>query len=182
METWFHDFRYGPRVMLKNPGFTALAALTLALSIGANTAMFSVVYGVLLRPLSYPPSNRIMDISWMTTGGQENPGVTGPQVDFLKRRNGPFESLAGMSYSGYVNFGNARSVHTGRMQLVSRDYFRVLGIAPSLGRSFTPEEDRAGGPAPSSSATRFGKAPSEEKRRCSAASCGSADALTPSSA
>jgi predicted permease len=147
METLIQDVRYGLRMLWKSPGFTTVAVTMLALSIGVNTAMFSVVYGVLLRPLPYPEADRMVHIEWHThTGELGNTSLDGPQVDFLTKQAGPFDSVAAVSYTGYVNFMGGETPQSARSQLVSKDYFRVLGISPQLGRSFTSDEDRAGGP------------------------------------
>ncbi len=148
METLLQDVRYGLRMLMKSPSFTAVAVLTLALSIGVNAAMFSIVYGVLLRPLPYPEADRIVQIGWQTPDGAYGiSSLIGPQVDFLKNESLPFEAVAVASYTGYFSLLTGTSPQYAQGQMVSRDYFRVLGVSPRLGRTFSAEEDLAGGPS-----------------------------------
>ena len=145
MGTLLQDLRYGLRILAKNPGFTAVAVLTLALGIGANTAMFSVVYGVLLRPLPYPDPERIVEVSRTFRGEPGFSGFDAGAFDFWKEHRDAFQYLAactGVS-SSLVGAGRPERVD---VQRVSPQYFDVYGVQPFLGRSFTVEEDRIGGP------------------------------------
>ena len=144
METVWQDLRYGLRMLSKNPGVNAVAMLTLALGIGANTAIFSVVNAVLLRPLPYPEPERIMQI------GPEWPGTftEASETKFISWREGnqSFEAMAatqGMGSGVNLAGGDEPEYVPGRK--VSMDFFRVLGISPALGRSFTKNEDSPAG-------------------------------------
>jgi len=146
MDTLLQDIRYALRTLAKSPGFTLVAVLTLALGIGANTAIFSVFYGVLLRPLPYVEPDRIVGLAQTYAGVREARNVTYVQFQFLERNNQVFESLAG---SASVGFNFSTGTQTDRVYglRVSKDCFRVLGIAPALGRTFFAEEDQPNGPS-----------------------------------
>jgi predicted permease len=141
---WLHsvmsDCRFGVRQLRKNPGFTAVAILTLALGIGANTAVFSVVESVLLRPLPFQDSERLFAI-WATEKGQaDRTGASMPEFEDYKDQSHSFEYMAnilsGWSYT-WTGQGEARTVNcTG----ISYDFFPMLGLTPYLGRLYKPEE------------------------------------------
>jgi len=141
---WLHsvmsDCRFGVRQLRKNPGFTAVAILTLALGIGANTAVFSVVESVLLRPLPFQDSERLFAI-WAKQKGQANrTGASMPEFEDYKDQSHSFEYMANM-LSGWTytwtGQGEARTVNcTG----ISYDFFPMLGVTPYLGRLYKPEE------------------------------------------
>ena len=145
MSALFQDLKFGLRMLAKNPGFTAVAVLTLALGIGANTAMFSVVYGVLLRPLPYPDPERIVQISLTYRGQEEGSGFTASAFDFWQQHRDPFQHVAASTGAGFnlVGAGQAERIHALR---VSPEYFDVFGVHPFLGRGFAVNEDREGGP------------------------------------
>ncbi len=145
MRTLIQDLRFGLRTLGKNPGFTAVALLTLALGIGANTAMFSVVYGVLLRPLPYPDPERIVRISGTYRGEALQAGFTANAWDFWQQHRAPFQDIAAFTGVGFNLVGAGRAERI-RALRVSPEYFRVYGVRPLLGRSFATEEDRVGGP------------------------------------
>ncbi len=141
MSTLLQDLRFGLRTLAKNPGFTAVAVLTLALGIGANTAMFTVVNTVLLHPLPYPDSGRIVNIQ---RGGGGSASIM--MFTYWQRQSLIVEDLAaydmmgtGLNWSGGDRPELVQGVH------VSRNYFRLLGANPILGRTFTAEEDQPGG-------------------------------------
>lgn len=137
------DVRYGWRMLAKNPGFTAVALLTLALGIGATTAIFSVVYGVLLRPLPYPNPEQLVSVKEVASDGHLM-AFTDPNFRDLDDMNHTMSAMAkGAGDEVTVSGGNAPA--RVRVEEVSRDFFRVLGVAPILGRGFSPEELRQGG-------------------------------------
>ena len=145
METLWKDIRYGFRTLGKSPGFTALIILTLALGIGANTAMFSVVYGVLLRPLPYPQADRIAQISISYKGQLDYSGFDARESDFWKTHDQPFQYLAATTSVGF-NLSSGSQPLRVRALRVSADYFQVLGVQPVLGRKFSPDDDSLNGP------------------------------------
>jgi len=144
MSTLLQDIRYGLRMLAKNPGFTAVAVLTLALGIGANTAVFSVLYGVLLRPLPYPEPQRLVGLAERYRGQSGQMNVTYREFRWLQDNGKVFENLAAWTSVGLNLFtvGQAERVEALR---VSSNYFRTFGVAPEIGREFLPEEDQPGG-------------------------------------
>jgi putative ABC transport system permease protein len=140
MQTLWQDLRYGARILWKRPGFTLIAVVTLALGIGANTAIFSVVNALLLRSLPYPDSDRLVMLSVNEDGGKVgNTGFT-TFVDW-RERSRSFERMALIRSWGGVVTGRDGPVMVEGMR-VSADYFRLLGVSPMLGRDFKTEEDR----------------------------------------
>lgn len=145
METLWQDIKFGFRTLAKSPGFTALIILTLALGIGANTAMFSVVYGVLLRPLPYPQADRIAQLSLSYKGQLDYSGFDAREFDFWKTHDQPFQYLAATTSVGF-NLSSGNQPLRVRALRVSADYFPVLGVQPVLGREFSPDDDSLNGP------------------------------------
>jgi len=144
----FQDLRYGVRMLLKNPGFTAIAILTLALGIGANTAIFTVVNAVLLRPLPYPESEKLMQAGRAFQGGDlaSDLSVSEQKFVFLRDQTQSFEAVTatqGMGSNFYLSDGNQIEYINGL--LVSVDFFRVMGVQPASGRGFTKEEESLSG-------------------------------------
>ncbi len=142
METFLQDLRYGIRMLAKSPGFTAIAILTLALGIGANTALFSVVNGVLLNPLAYPQSGQLVAIYGKTTGFANAPIN---YLNFLdwQRDTRSFSTMAMYRNQDYNFIGTGEAERlTGYM--ISADFFSTLGQVPILGRTFHSEDDRVG--------------------------------------
>jgi putative ABC transport system permease protein len=138
VETCWQDLRFAVRMLRKSPGFTAVAVLTLALGIGANTAIFSLVNGVLLRPLPYRNPNRLMMV-WEKSrdGSPENVGYA-TYLDW-KSQNKSFEEIAiYSSWQPVLQVGEPEQLNGLR---VTSNYFRTLGIHPEIGRDFLPEED-----------------------------------------
>lgn len=146
MSAFLQDFRYALRVLIKQPAFAAIAVLTLALGIGANTAIFSVINAVLLRPLPYPEPDRIMFLSETDNMGQEI-SVSCPDYLDWKRDNTVFQHLAvtrreSRNLSGIPG----REAERVSAAYVTDDFFKVVGLSPQLGRTFSAEEEKAGGP------------------------------------
>jgi putative ABC transport system permease protein len=143
---WIHsvgaDCRYGLRQLRKNPGFTFVAVLTLALGIGATTAIFSVVYGVLLRPLPYPEANRLAAVFEITSKGKPS-RLADPNFDDFRDQSHSFQALA--KYSSYVVSVSGASQPTRTMVAsVSADFLNVFRVQPILGRDFTGADAKIG--------------------------------------
>ncbi|HEX6904694.1 MAG TPA: ABC transporter permease [Thermoanaerobaculia bacterium] len=140
------NIRYAARVLLRTPGFTIVAVLTLALGIGANTAIFSVVSGVLLRPLPFAEPEELVQLQRQFREGQ-SPMVAIPKFLYCRDHNDVFEGVAAYDTlgSGFNITGEGAPERiTGSR--VSHEFFRVFGVQPALGRDFAPEEDRPGAP------------------------------------
>ncbi|MBI3664829.1 MAG: ABC transporter permease [Acidobacteria bacterium] len=145
MSDTFQDLRYAARTLGRSPGFTATAVLTLALGIGANTAIFSVVNAVLLRPLPYPEPERLVDIMRRYRGFDDN-GQSGAEFLFYREHCRSFERLAAFDgVSSGLNLVVGGEAEYVRALGASADYFRVFGAEPARGRSFQEEEDRPDG-------------------------------------
>ncbi len=141
-----NDLRYSLRMLRKSPGFTVIAVLTLALGIGANTAIFSVVNAVLLRPLPYPEPNRLVLLT-ETDADQPNISISFPDYLDWKKDNHVFDELAVTRRESYNLSGLAgRQPEQISGAIVTANFFKVIGLKPQIGRVFTPEEDRTGGP------------------------------------
>ncbi|MFY9557676.1 MAG: ABC transporter permease, partial [Blastocatellia bacterium] len=144
METILQDLRYGFRMLLKHPGFTTVAVIALALGIGANTAIFSVVNAVLLRPLPFPEPERLMVVyESRTDRGVSRSSVSYPNFADWRDQNSVFERMSSYHDSDFVMTGDGEPA---RLQgaVVNADLFPLLGVAPILGRPFLPEEDKPG--------------------------------------
>jgi putative ABC transport system permease protein len=139
-EVW-HDLRYGARMLVNSPGFTAVAVVTLALGIGANSAIFSVINALLLRQLPYRDPGKLVQV-WETDVRRDRNAVTASYPNFADWRdqNQVFEQIAAYSGGGFILTGSADPE---RIQgaLVSPSFFPMLGIKPIVGRVFLPEED-----------------------------------------
>src|SRR5882724_6082188 len=138
------DVRYALRILLRDPGFATIAILALALGIGANTAIFSVVNAALLRPLPYPDGARVM-LVWdrlSKLGIAEFPVSYANYVDY-KAGNRVFESMAAISAAEF-NLTTAEQAERVPGVYVSADLLAMLGVAPAAGRAFLPEENGAG--------------------------------------
>ncbi len=139
-----NDLRYALRMFRKNPGFTAVAVVTLALGIGANTAIFSVVNGVLLQPLPFPQPDRIMAL-WQNdlADGVVKNTVSMPNFLDWRDQNGVFEAMALYTLGAVTVAGPSAPVRL-RTATVSEGFFDVMGVAPALGRAFRPADHRQG--------------------------------------
>jgi putative ABC transport system permease protein len=142
MLTFLADFRYGCRILLKSPGFAAIAILALALGIGANTAIFSAVDAVLLRPLPYPAAHELVMV-WEDASHQSFPRNTPAPANYFDwaKQNTVFTGMAAFRYR------NANLTGDGEPEMViglgvTPSLFSVMGVNPLVGRAFTVEEDR----------------------------------------
>jgi putative ABC transport system permease protein len=138
------DLKYGLRMLAKNPGFTAVAVLTLALGIGANTAIFSVINAVLLRPLPYPAADQLVMV-WQNNPrkGEQEGRVSYPNFQDWRARSTVFQGMAG--FIGYepVMTGPGEPQRV-RGAMVSANFFAVMDVRPVIGRDFLPEEETPG--------------------------------------
>jgi putative ABC transport system permease protein len=146
VESFLHDIRYALRALRKTPAFAATALAALALGIGANAAIFSVVNTVLLKPLAYPAADRIV-LFFQTTPAGPNYGASATKFNALRRQTTAFQDVSAYEYRGAgLNLtGGAypEQIHGIR---VSADYFRLFGATLALGRTFNADEDRPNGP------------------------------------
>ena len=140
------DFRFALRQLIKSPGFSAIAILTLALGIGVNTAIFSVINAVLLAPLPYPQADRIMTLNEFSGG--TNSAIAFPDYLDWRRDNTVFEALA-ISRRESRNLSGIEGRQPERIGVafVTANFFKVTGLSPEFGRPFTEDEDKVGGPA-----------------------------------
>src|ERR1700734_183505 len=146
MATFLQDIRYAFRTLGKSPGFTDIVVLSLALGIGANTAIFSVVNAVLLAPLPYSqPGQLVMAWTSNVPRGDKTAPVSGGDFAEWKSGNNVFSGMAASSDEIFTLTGAGEPQNLIGYQF-SADYFRLLGTRPELGRTFLDEEDRPGGP------------------------------------
>ena len=143
MQSLWQDLKHGVRMLVKKPGYTLVAVITLALGIGANTAIFSVVNAVLLRPLPYPNADRLVA---MSENSLEAADISVPYPDYLdwRAQQSVFEEMAARLPAGGVITGDDPERVLGRF--VTASFFSTLGVQPFLGRGFTAAEDHPGGP------------------------------------
>ena len=149
VESLWQDLRYGIRMLRKSPGFTAVAVLTLALGIGANAAIFSIVDMVLLRPLPFKNADRLVDITEYNPGNVDTAGVSYPDYLAWKQQNTAFEETAAyflIRASNDIVLGGPLSTERERYSTVTNSFFSILGVQPAIGRGFTPEDEITGGP------------------------------------
>ena len=144
MHSFWQDLRYGARMLLKKSGFTLVAIATLSLGIGANTAIFSVINGVLLSGLPYPQPEQLAMV-WLDNRRQGIPDDITSYPNFVdwRDRNKTFQGMAGMTSSNLhlTGVGEPEEI---RAATVSINFFQVVGVGPALGRGFTAEEERPG--------------------------------------
>ncbi len=146
MDSLWLDLRYSVRKLLKNPTHTGVAVITIALAVGANSAVFSVVDGVLLRPLPYPEPERLIRV-WGTSQQARNLRGNISEMDFsdFEAQSQVFEKIAAFTWTGGgVTLTGEDEPERLRLVFVSRDFFPLLRIEPELGRFFLPEEDKPG--------------------------------------
>ncbi|MGE5205717.1 MAG: ABC transporter permease [Chlamydiota bacterium] len=142
MDTLLQDMRYAVRTLRKSPGFAAVAVITLALGIGANTAMFSIVNAVLLRPVPYPEPQRLLKL-YSSTAQFHKASVSYPNFLDWQRRSRSFDLMAAYRTDSFNLTGQANPERV-RGEMASSSIFGVLGIRPIIGRTFTDDEDRRG--------------------------------------
>src|SRR5258706_10127527 len=142
MNTLLQDLRYGARMLMKDPGFTAVAVITLVLGIGANTAIFSVVNAVLLRPLPYRNAERIVAIEEISSQRKRVQVTPANFVDW-RNQNNVFEHLAAI-FQRTANLAVADEAERINFAMTSANFFDVFGVQASRGRLFNPEDEQAG--------------------------------------
>jgi putative ABC transport system permease protein len=138
----WQDLRFGARMLLKQPGFTLIAVLTLMLGVGANTAIFSVVYHVVLKPLPFDEPERLVWVWGEQAARKQAPHTPADFLDY-QRRNQSFAQMAAFRNMSFA-LGSAGQPERVDGRIVSANYFALLGVAPRLGRSFAPEDGQAG--------------------------------------
>src|SRR5262245_17348699 len=145
MQTLWQDLRHGARMLLKNPGFTVIAVFTLAMGIGANAAIFSVVNAVLIQPLPFAEPDRLVWV-WGNIRNGGNRASVSP-LDYLDYRaqNTTFEQFAAtFSVPGYANLTGGGEPERLESRLVTGNFFQALGVNAALGRTFLPENEKPG--------------------------------------
>ncbi len=144
METLGKDIRYGLRMLLKAPSVSIVATIALALGIGANTAIFSVINAVLLRPLPFSNSEQLMAV-WESdqTRGVLRGSYSYPNFMDLREQNHSFDQVASYHQSDFIMTGRGEPARL-QGEVVTANLFQVLGVAPILGRTFLPNEDKPG--------------------------------------
>src|SRR5215472_3600975 len=136
------DLRYSVRMLLKSPGFAAIVVITLALGIGANTAIFSVVNGVLLNPLSYPHPEQLVGLH-QSKANFVNGAISFPNFLDWRKDNRSFSSMAIMRRYGFTLTGTGEAEQVDGL-FISSEFFDLLGVKPVLGRGLRPGEDDIG--------------------------------------
>jgi macrolide transport system ATP-binding/permease protein len=145
MQTLLKDLRYGIRMLAKSPGFTLVAVLSLALGIGANTTVFSLLDAIMLRSLPVQNPEQIVDIATRVAGGEPHTEFSYPLYAALRDHN---DALSGMVAYSDTNFGLAAGDQTERIrgEYVSANYFSVVGVQPMMGSAFAAGDERPGAP------------------------------------
>ena len=143
MYSFRQDFRFALRQLRKSPGFTTVAVLTLALGIGAATAMFSVIYATVLRPLPYPEPDRLVYLETRAPAGYSQPASWPSYLD-EREQSQTFEALAGYASFGGVNLNTGSQIVHLHNSAVTDHFFDVFGVKPLLGRTFLPGEEQDG--------------------------------------
>src|SRR5215471_2247928 len=142
MEALIQEIRHGLRSLLRNPSFSIIAVLALALGIGVNSAIFSVVNGVLLKPLAYRDPDRLIRI-WEKWGGFDQGSISYPNFKDWRERNQSFEKMGAYRWTGFNLTGGDQPERLSGRQ-ISSELLDVLGVAPAVGRNFRADEDREG--------------------------------------
>jgi predicted permease len=147
VENMWHDARYAARLLFRNKGFTVIAVMTLALGIGANTAIFSVIYGVLLRPLPYENGDRLAVLRQQAPrAGVNNLGFSVKEIEDYRQKNGTLTDVVEHHSMNFILYGGPEPerIQTG---VVSASFFDVMGVNPILGRTFLESDERHGAEA-----------------------------------
>ena len=137
------DIRYAVRQMRKYPGFTFVCVLTIAVGIGANAAVFSVVDAVLLDPLPYPNAARLVDVQSLDSQTRQGSAVSYPDFFDWRSRNRTLDHLVSYRPAGFTLTGTQHPVYVDA-EVVSWDLLPALGVAPEIGRGFTPDDEKSG--------------------------------------
>jgi putative ABC transport system permease protein len=148
LEDFLSDLRHGIRQLLRNPVVSAVCVLALALGIGANAAIFSVVEAVLLRPLPFKNANRLVDLTEYKSRGVDSSGVSYPDYLVWKDQNTVFEQTAAyylVKASNDIVLGGSFSTERERYSTVSNSFFTILGVQPAIGRGFSASDELPGG-------------------------------------
>jgi putative ABC transport system permease protein len=143
METLLQDVKYSIRMLLKSPGFTAVAVLTLALGIGANTAIFSIINSVLLRPLPFHQPEQLVQL-WETEGAPGNYPLTGPDYLDWQSQNSTLTATSLYSWDRSLNASGAGQPEAAAVINTQANFFSLLGVQPAMGRTFAAGEDQPG--------------------------------------
>src|ERR1044071_6151725 len=147
IESVVQDVRYCARVMRRNPGFTLVALITLALGIGANTAIFSVIYGVLMRPLPYTDGSRLVVLHQRAPLARvEDMGFSVKEINDYREQNQSLEGIAEHHSMSFILLGRGEAQRV-QTAVVSASFFDLLGVKPLLGRNFTESDDQKGADA-----------------------------------
>src|SRR6266849_428166 len=143
MEDWLRDVKRALRVLLHSPAFTVAALAALALGIGANTAVFSMVNTVLLKPLNVPDADRIVQFM-LNYGGMSYPGGSPHQIYYWRQQTGVAEDVSALRLE-LLNLGGGREPRQMPVARVSAEFFHLFGATLARGRVFNSDEDRPGG-------------------------------------
>jgi predicted permease len=145
LQDFGRDMKIGARMLRRAPAFALAAILTIGLGTGAATAVFSVVNGVLLRPLPYPESDRLVRLFQLDASGRRNNNVSGLNFEDWQSMTRSFASMARMSFWGPVAVTGGTEPVLATTTVVSKEFFGVMGVRPALGRAFAPDEQQVGG-------------------------------------
>ncbi|MBA3768532.1 MAG: ABC transporter permease, partial [Acidobacteria bacterium] len=140
LETFWQDVRYGARMLRKHPGFSLVAVVTLALGIGANTAIFSIVNGVLLRPLPYPEPDQL-DTVFQQNSSMNRFGISVADFQGMEKEYAKIGSVAAFTHRAVTLTGGERPEQI-KATFATAEFFKTLGVSPASGRTFVPGEDR----------------------------------------
>src|SRR5258706_14421982 len=141
-ESLLQDVQYGFRMLVKSPAFSVIAILTLALGIGDNTAMFSVVNGVLLNPLPFHDSHQLVSM-FEEIPNFKNGSISYPNFKDWQKMNRSFSAMAAYRAAGFNLSGSGEPDHL-QGEMISAGFFEILGVTPLMGRTFTADEEHLG--------------------------------------